>query len=302
MTRSKSNSFRPNCEALESREVPAIVIDGTFNGGGQAPTPNGNVNITEVQFATGGAAEGVVDKLITTFVPATKSASANDNIVLTLNGSTLTINSSDGIYVRTMVNGGDIRFVDFGNTIDISGVTGLNVNLQLGGNDSVTDNTTLGSTINGGIGNDTITVAGGAVNPLLLQLLMQPGGLNPALLPLLSQMSGPAKNISGGDGDDTITVNGFASMFMIDGGVGADRINGPTFGLFNQLKGGADNDIIIGGMGQDIIFGDAGVDILFGFGGNDFLISVDGGPDFVLNQPGDTVIPDPGLDVLSLKI
>lgn len=314
----RKNSFRPNCESLEAREVPAIMIAGvTFNNTtGNTDLPNGGT-ITITEFVSNG--QNTFDANNNNPQATTRSATAADDITFELSNGTLKITSTDGIFGLAPNPG----FLPnrFGTTVTINNVSGLDVNLNMGGddkitisgtagfapkiaggagNDTINDNTMLGTTIDGGIGSDTINVSGGQVNPLLLQLLMQPGGLNPAFLPFIQQMSGPAKSISGGDGDDTITITGTASMFMVDGGAGADRINGPILGFFNQLKGGADNDIIVGGMGQDIIFGDAGNDILFGFGGNDFYIAIDGGLDFVLNTKGDTVIGDP-LDSVAFK-
>lgn len=292
----RKNSFRPNCEALEPREVPALVVQGTFTMAGVAPTPNGgNVTVQEVALTN---ADTVTNQAFTALDPQTKSATANDSVTFTLSGGTLTINSADGIFIRYSTNGTNTFHQNRGTTLTINGVTGLNVDLQLGGSDSVTDNTQgLPVTINGGAGNDVINAAGSPINPALLPFLMQ----NPALAPLIAQMSGPPKNISGGAGMDNITVNGFAAMYMIDGGDDKDMIQGPLMGSFNQLRGGAGDDVIIGGFGQDIIFGDAGLDVIAGLGGNDFLITIDGGPDFVLNVKGDTVISDP-LDSLATKI
>ena len=292
----RKNSFRPNCEALETREVPAIMLAGTFgaadaNGIRNVPT-GGTVSVTEVSTMTNR----------TVFTPQGNfggmrnfDSQTGDTLTFNLSGSTLTITNTTDVIIMVDQNG---NFVNFSGTITVQGVTGLNVNLDQGGNDSVTDNTMgLPVTINGGTGNDAITAAGSPINPQLLPFLMA----NPQLASLFAQMSGPAKNISGGAGMDNITVSGFASMYMIDGGDDKDTIQGPRMGTFNQLKGGAGDDTIIGGFGQDIIFGDAGLDIIAGLGGNDFLITVDAGPDFVLNTPGDTVIGDP-LDTLATPL
>lgn len=286
-----------NLEPLEVREVPAVVLQGTLNGG--TVTPNGgNVTIREVAListATGSTMNGmsrVENANGTQFVAVNKSATADDTIALTNTNAKLSINASDGIFVQ-FAFGNETRFRSVGNTLDVQNVTGLTVDLQLGGNDTVTDNTTFASTINGGLGNDTITAAGGEVNPLLLQLLQGPGGLNPALLPLLGSLGGGAKTVNGGDGNDNLALSGFAIQSTIDGGAGDDRITGAQFGFLNFLKGGDGNDTVIGGIGLDVIDGGKGFDILFGFGGKDIYLAQDQGPDFILNQPGDIVLGDP---------
>jgi Ca2+-binding RTX toxin-like protein len=283
-------------EALEVREVPAVVLQGTFN---TTVTPNGgNVTIREVALisaANGSTTNGmsrVENATGTQFVAVNKTATADDTITLSNTNGKLSINASDGIFVQ-FTFGGETRFRSVGNTLDVQNVTGLTVDLQLGGNDTVTDNTTFASTINGGPGNDTITAAGGEVNPLLLQLLQGPGGLNPALLPLLGGLGGGAKTVNGGDGNDNLALSGFAINSTVDGGAGDDRTTGSTFGFLNFLKGGDGNDTVIGGLGLDVLDGGKGFDILFGFGGKDFYLAQDQGPDFILNQPGDIVLADP---------
>jgi len=282
MDRSK-NATLLNCEALEDRDVPAVVVQGTLAMAGTPPTPNGgNVTIQELEITA--TQTNISNQAFTSTGTGTpRSATASDNVTLTLNGDKLTINSSDGVYVR-FTFGGSTFFHDRGTTLDITGVNGLNVDLQLGGNDNVTingtatynmtvnggegndtilDNTGLTATLNGGNGNDTIKAMGSStINPLLL---MGAGGKG--INPLLFAGMGGTKMIQGGDGDDNIT--------------------GPFFGFFNTLDGGAGNDTIIGGFGPDIIIGGTGFDILFGFGGKDFYIDLDTA--FILNQKGDFV-------------
>ena len=263
----RNNSTSLKLETLEARDVPAIVLEGTFVAFGTAPTINGgNVTVSEVALnRTGGVGDPVTDKNITVFQNTNKVANAADGLTFAVNNGTLSISSSDGIFVR-VVTGASTFFANFGTTAEIQNVTGLNVNLQLGGDDTVTDNTTLSSTINGGAGNDNIT-GGGMINPALLPFLS-----NPAFLPLLAGMGGQK---------------------VLQGGAGDDKITGPIFGFFNQLDGGEGNDTIIGGLGLDIITGGAGFDVLFGLGGGDFYLAFDGGPDFVLDQPNDIVFGDP---------
>lgn len=257
-------------ETLEAREVPAVVVDGTFTGstadGSFKAVPNGGVvTINEIggdaPFVAFGA-NGLNG------VAVTKPATNTDIIALTLAGTTLTLTDSDGIFVK-LQNG---NLVNVGTSTDIANVTGLNVQLQLGGNDQITDATNLTATINAGPGNDTVTASGGTVDPLVMQLLLAPGGLNPALFPLLI---------------------GFPGQKVLQGDTGDDQLTGPLFGLLTQFDGGDGNDTIIGGLGIDIMTGGSGIDILVGFGGGDFYLASDAGPDLLLNQPRDVVLADP---------
>jgi len=252
----RANSSKLSCERLEARDVPAIILDGTFNG--STTVANGGfVNISEV-----GGTITVVDSSLLNPQVVSLSNTANDAITLSLSGTTLTVTNPDGVYIRVLGTG---AIVQAGTSVTVANATGVSVGLQLGGNDSVADNTTLNANIDGGPGNDTITSAG-----LVLPFLPSP--LDPALFPLLGA-SGGMKNLRGGDGDDSIT--------------------GPLLGFFNQLDGGNGNDIIIGGIGPDVLIGGDGVDVLAGIGGADIYLSLDLAFDYDVNFIGDVVFADP---------
>ena len=124
-----------------------------------------------------------------------------------------------------------------------------------------------------------------------------------------------------GAGTVSVTVTGVADGVSVDGGNGADRI-----------EGGAGEDVLSGGNGSDIVFGDDGHDVLSGGNGDDFLWGGDGrdvlrgghGPDmleggaggdlFVFGQGGgpdlvldyeagiDRILLEDGIAVKSVKI
>jgi Ca2+-binding RTX toxin-like protein len=310
MTRSNSAAAL-NVENLEARDVPAVVVDGAYPAAalmaGTPPTPNGGtVSIREVAIAMNDP--NVLNQAATAFENITKSATANDNLTLTNNGGTLTINNSDGVFVRFVV-GGVTTLYDAGTSLTIQNVTGIGVSTQLGGNNTIADKTTfLPVTVSDGPGTDTVTLAGTPINPVVLQFLMQSsaaGGINPALVPLLGQLLGPAKTVTGGTGNLTATVTGFAFGDTITGGSGNNLITGPAFGIFNTLKGGSGNNTIIGGFGSDIIIGGAGAggfDQLAGFGGKDVYVVSGLRFAFVFNQAGDTVFGADNLVTLSTPI
>jgi Ca2+-binding RTX toxin-like protein len=116
--------------------------------------------------------------------------------------------------------------------------------------------------IDGGDGNDTITMSG-------------------------CQLYGPDSNISvvGGEGNDVIY--GSQGNDHIYGGRGYDTIYG--FGGDDEIRGGKENDTIYGGTGNDYIQGDKGADTIFGGAGND---SIDGGKhdDYLNGGSGDDII------------
>ena len=124
--------------------------------------------------------------------------------------------------------------------------------------------------INGGAGNDTITVDTTAVESF-------------------------AAAISGGDGDDKITISGSATATIagdagddvITGGAGENAIQG---GIGNDtLIGGEVADVIVGNNGHDTIFGNGGDDDLFGNGGHDTIEGGDGN-DFCSGGAGDDTL------------
>ncbi|MBN9118052.1 MAG: hypothetical protein J0I06_02605 [Planctomycetes bacterium] len=296
------------CEALESRDVPAIVLDATANVDLTDAAPNGgNVNIMEVAFDTTAV---VVNRDFTFADPTTRDANANDVITFSDDGNgNLTITDTDGIYGSIADLSGQLVF--YGTTLTISGVTGLNVNLQLGGDDSVTDGTTFGTTINAGPGNDAITTVAPDADLATYALLVQLATQNPALVSGVTG-PGPAKTLLGGDGNDVLTALGGGSGYVLDGGNGNDTLTGPigfrntltggtgndalygstigffntfdggdgddtvyasSFGLFNTLTGGAGNDTLVGSAsGYNTLDGGAGNDVLVGGFGPDGLI------------------------------
>ena len=118
-----------------------------------------------------------------------------------------------------------------------------------------------GVRINGGAGDDTITID-------------QTNG---------SFQDYPA-TIQGGAGNDTV-----------HGGDESDRISGGAG--FDSLDGGAGNDTLFGQQGDDVLIGGIGNDYLAGMRGHDSLVGGDGndtlqdpfGPDTVLGGAGDNV-------------
>lgn len=126
--------------------------------------------------------------------------------------------------------------------------------------------------VNGGAGNDTITVSPGMTMNVTVN-----GGVGDDQINVTNNGQ---TNITGGDGNDHLNMHGNGTA-SINGGDGDDTIHGGNgndtiFGGDgnDQISGGYGNDTIFGGNGNDVISGDAGNDGIYGQAGND---SIDGG-------------------------
>ncbi len=199
-----------------------------------------------------------------------------EKIVINDAGSGDDILEFRGVLAELEVNGGEgndqIIVADRGETGDVVGsalleggsgndtitVTGLAPNVTIKG-DSGEDTLSAGMssvTIDGGDGSDTIT------GTLEDDTLIGGGGSDS-----IKGFAGP-DDIDGGDGNDDI--DGGSGNDNIDGGDGADDIDG---GLGDDIVDGGDGeDTILGGPGNDLLAGGLGNDSLTGHGGVDLLI------------------------------
>ena len=132
-----------------------------------------------------------------------------------------------------------------------------------------------GLTIDGGDGDDTITVAG-----VVPGVSIVGGAGNDSILG-----GDLADRIEGGDGDDYL--RGGSGDDSVYGGEGADYINGN--GGKNFLYGEGGNDRVSGGGGRDFCYGGAGDDRLYGAAGND-LLDGGGNVDRLYGGDGDDVL------------
>ena len=218
----RPNLIRLNCECLEARDVPAIILAGTQATTGSFPrtvTPNGGaMAIQEVVFAA-------TDIVVTTeangsnFANAdaatrNKSETASDIITLSKNGGTLTINASDGIFLRyTNANGTFFQFR--GNTLTIDAVTGLKVDLQLGGDDKIVDRTNFNASLIGGAGKDTIVAIAWSSESVRGSTALSAGCASAhSLLTTLT----PRKTLLGQTGGDTLIAPRFGFKIVLHGG------------------------------------------------------------------------------------
>ncbi|UXI66619.1 hypothetical protein [Tahibacter amnicola] len=152
---------------------------------------------------------------------------------------------------------------------------------------------TLGDTLIGGSGNDTVSAAGGAD--------IVDGGIGNDIV---SGGTG-IDFLFGRDGNDSLT--GDDDMDLITGRAGDDTIHGSN-GLVDLLFGGIGSDKIYGDDGIDLIFGSSGADVIQGGDGvidiikggtESDVINGNAGIDIVLADAGeDRVFGDEGLDLL----
>jgi Ca2+-binding RTX toxin-like protein len=147
-----------------------------------------------------------------------------------------------------------------------AGMGGINLN-----GDGDADVTTAGIEVrafSGGLGDDTLSAAGGLGTGL----------------PIDGRV-----NLNGDDGDDTIT--GGEGPNGLFGGNDEDVITGGSD--FDSISGGPGNDSIKAGEGNDQLFGDIGNDTIDGEGGDDTM-TAGADPD-----GNDTYIGDGGADSIS---
>ena len=244
---------------------------------------------------------------------------ADDNVVL--NTATLT----DGPSTDSLVNIEHATLTGLGgnNLIDASGFSYGSVVLQGGGGDDTLIATAFDDVLEGGDGNDTLKA--GAGNDRLN------GGQG-------------SDQADGGDGADryvfesttvvevdTITDTASPDVDFLDFSAlpASDPVNVVLFGVpggttnnrtlvftdpqdFENILGGAGNDVITGNLADNSILGGAGDDVLRGLDGNDFLAGtagddlLDGGIDndtYVLTSAwgsADLIIDGGGDDTLNL--
>ncbi len=165
-------------------------------------------------------------------------------------------------------------------------VGGLYSFLQVteGGSTLTVDSSVAQVTVDGGNGDDTITVTD--MDRVCRGLVTVRGGKGDDLLTGLNAKLGQMRlSMSGGDGNDTII--GTSGDDTLSGDAGIDRI-----------KAGLGNDLVFGGAGIDSINGEGGNDTLVGGDGTDTLVG-DGADSLSGDAGNDSLVGDQGNDILS---
>jgi len=123
--------------------------------------------------------------------------------------------------------------------------------------------TSLGATVEGGPGNDDLSVSGGGG--------VWGGGGNDTLR-LNDCYRG---EIHGGSGDDHLYVSGACADAQIEGEQGNDLIDATASATAVIAAGGGGDDTIFGSQYDDELYGESGSDLLVGGAGNDIFYSAE---------------------------
>ena len=189
--------------------------------------------------------------------------SSDNNFAIGQSGSTLIISEGTG---SLSISGDALGFASGSEVVEVNGGRG---------NDTITINdiNNVGFfvlRVNGDAGTDTITGAGALIGnvPVIID-----GGLGDDTLTGTTGRD----SILGSEGVDTIDAREGADT--VSGGDGDDIIAGGDGN--DTLRGDAGNDSVVGGLGNDLLEGGFGNDTLFGSDGNDTAIGSFG--DDILN-------------------
>jgi Ca2+-binding RTX toxin-like protein len=171
-----------------------------------------------------------------------------------------------------------------------------------GGSTLTVDSSVAQVTVDGGNGDDTITVTD--MDRVCRGLVTVRGGKGDDLLTGVNAKLGQMSlSMSGGDGNDTIigtsgddTLSGDAGNDRIKAGLGNDLVFGGA-GI-DSINGDGGNDTLIGGDGTDTLVGD-GADTLSGDAGNDSLVGGQGNDSLTGGDGNDTVSGGDGNDTVS---
>jgi Ca2+-binding RTX toxin-like protein len=198
---------------------------------------------------------------------------------------------ADGVLVVTGTKRADVIAVDV-NPADTTQFRVLVSGTQLG--DAFTRSSVISIRINGGGGNDQISVGDG--------------------LGVGASVTGDKGNdtLTGGDGSDTLDgglgndiLNGNAGADILLGGTGKDQINGGAGADIERgdagndtLRGDDDNDNLDGGSGNDDVAGGNGDDFLTGAAGKDLMHGGAGSDDLSGDDSNDKLFGDDDTDRL----
>ena len=158
----------------------------------------------------------------------------------------------------------------------------LGSTLNGGGGDDMLVSGVSNDTLHGGGGNDTAVYAGNRSQYVITD-------------------NGGSFTITGPDGTDTLTGVEFAQFADITVALGAASIDGTSnddmlWGTAgpDTINGLGGNDILRGGLGNDTLNGGAGNDTLFGQGGDDNMVGGAGNDTYVLIEAGDVIVENAG--------
>jgi Ca2+-binding RTX toxin-like protein len=199
-------------------------------------------------------------------------------ITLSPDGSRITVTDTgrSGGRALTLTTDGSCTVSRATGSCPAAGVASIVVNTT-DQDDTITQNTSIASRLQGGNGNDKITGGPGAdvlIGEAGADTLAGGGGTDTAdysarTAPVTVSLDGAANDGEAGEGD-----NVGADVEILVGGSGDDALSGND--ADNALLGNAGNDSLSGGGGNDQLDGGAGDDTLSGGPGSDALTGGDG--------------------------
>ena len=232
----------------------------------------------------------------------------DDTINADAGGDTLTVGgkSTDDTFTVSQSAASELIVSQGTGSITIAGM-GLEAGIEAvvinggSGNDTVTITSVdqvgaLVLTVNGGSGGDTISASGASLGNVRL-------GINGELGDDTLTGSADADTITGGDGNDVIsgeagndTLRGDADNDSISGGDGNDFIDGNDGN--DTASGDAGNDSLMGSFGNDMLIGDVGDDTLDGGFGDDLLNGMSGDDSLLGSFGNDRIAAGSGDDIV----
>lgn len=217
-------------DRLMIENASAVVAGEVYDGGLGQDTLDGTAITTAFNLASRGVTLSGLENIFGFFGGVTVSAAQLNSFNPAIGGfidtGTITIADAGVIdisneYVLTDV----INLSAAGNTLSLAAVAGFGH---------------FDGTVNGGAGNDTVTILRGSLTVVL----------------------------NGGGGHDRLT--GAAGIDSLYGCTGDDSLYGG--GGFDLLNGGSGNDHLYGGTENDTLLGGTGMDQLYGGAGTDMLL------------------------------
>ena len=292
-------TFDPAATGLR---VATVSIDNDDATGSEDPfvfaiqgTGVANTAPTITSGATASAAEGATGTIAT--VTATDpDAPTFQMLAYSISGgadqAAFSIDSSTGALTFT-----DPSAIDFENPTDTGGTAGDNVyEVMVQASDGTASVT---QTINVTVTDVSVTHTVTLPDATDSYTVAQDGNDIVVTDSMMTEVSRVSKDelvaviIQGGTGDDSVTLDasldGNTFALTVNGGGGADAVDGSASTLPVMFNGGSGNDTLTGGGGADVFIGGTGNDSVTGGAGNDSLtgssgndtMSGDAGDDFV---------------------
>ena len=229
-----------------------------------------------------------------TFVVVVNGGDGNDSLAVLARSTeivTAALNGGPGDDVLTGSDTGDSLEGGDGND-RLVGAKGADDMSGSAGNDTLVWNNGDGSdSIDGGAGNDTTEVNGNqtlgdtfTLEPNAARIKFQ----RTNLVPFTLDASTERFDANGLGGDDSVTASdgvGALTLLSVDGGTGADTVNGSDGP--DLIVDGDGDDVLNGAGGDDRIVGDRGSDTMNGGAGDDTLVWNNGdGTDIINGDAG----------------